>query len=174
MSHESHEFCQFEKAGRRLLSERVVIPEGISNVAVSTVQLADWGYVAGISLTSTTGTVLRLGYGDFDAESSVELPNKLGGFNVAVGVDGIHGLQCVDTKLGPASKWLGCTHDVPKTERLAVGASITELELGFDVCAPFEVLLQGQLLSANFEAGIQNGQHCYCCWPTSPTTDALF
>ncbi|KAH6621557.1 hypothetical protein B0J18DRAFT_450642 [Chaetomium sp. MPI-SDFR-AT-0129] len=132
MSHESQEFCPLEEAGRRLRSERVVVQEGISHVAVSTVHLADWGYVAGVSLTSTTGTVLRLGYGDFDAESSVELPNKLGGFNVAVGVDGIHGLQCVDTKLGSVSNWLGCTHDVPKTERLAVGAPITELELGFD------------------------------------------
>ncbi|KAK4141964.1 uncharacterized protein C8A04DRAFT_38624 [Dichotomopilus funicola] len=139
ISHESNEFCQLGKAGRRLHSERVVVPAGISHVAVSTVHLTDWGYIAGISLTSMTGAVLRLGYGDFDAQSSAELPNKLAGFNVAVGVDGIHGLQCVDTKLGSVSKWLGCTHDVPKTERLAVGTPIAELELGFDVCEPFKV-----------------------------------
>lgn len=64
--------------------------------------------------------------------------NTLTGFNVALGLGGIHALQCVsnsDTRR-QLSTWLGFPNDVPITERLSrvtTGGQTIVLELGFDV-----------------------------------------
>ncbi|KAK3299557.1 uncharacterized protein B0H64DRAFT_422961 [Chaetomium fimeti] len=101
--------------------------EGLS---ASTIRAGNWEYLAGISLSTASGEVLRLGYNSGQWRS-VQLAG-LAGFNLAVGSGGIHALQCIDGRSGKPSAWLGCPNDAPKTQRLALGYPITALDVGFD------------------------------------------
>jgi hypothetical protein len=134
MEQESVVFSQLEKGCRRFWSARVAVPAGmISRVSVSTVRLGNLTYIVGLSLTTTAGQVAWLGYKGA-SERSVPL-SGLRGFNVAVGLGGIHALQCIDGPTGEPTAWLGCSEDAPKTERLALGGTVTALKVGFDVGA---------------------------------------
>lgn len=134
------DFSLLQKGCARLKIQRVAFSaDGISRVAASTVLLGSSLYIAGLSLTATSGEVLTLGYRGGGGERSIYLPKPaITGFNVAVGLGGIHALQCIsgtgaDRQLSP---WLGCPDDAPKTERLSgvttSGQSMV-LEFGFDV-----------------------------------------
>ncbi len=126
-------FTQLEEGCRRLRSEAVVIPDDISQVSASTVRVGNSEYLAGIVLATASQDVVHLGYTSSDARwSSVQL-SGLAGFNLAVGLGGIHAFQCIDEGTGEPSAWLGCPDEAPKTERLSVGARIAAVEIGFDV-----------------------------------------
>ncbi|KAL2193987.1 hypothetical protein P885DRAFT_71777 [Corynascus similis CBS 632.67] len=88
-------------------------------------------YITGIFLTTSTGETVRLGYRN-SSERSVQLSGELAGFNVAVGLGGIHALQCINRETRESIPWLGCPDDVPRTERLSLGTRIIALEAGFD------------------------------------------
>ncbi|KAL2152231.1 hypothetical protein VTH82DRAFT_5415 [Thermothelomyces myriococcoides] len=115
--------------------------DAISQVAALTVRLGKSVYIAGLSLTSTNGQVMRFGYNmAASAQSScVQLcAAPLTGLNVAVGLGGIHALQFVSgrgTERQP-SPWLGDPDAAPKTERLSDIVAPDEetmvLEFGFD------------------------------------------
>lgn len=129
MEEEPFEFSQLENGCRRFRSRQLAIPGSVSQVSASTARVGNSAYIAGISLATAAGEVLRLGY-QGASERSIQV-SCLTGFNVAVGLGGIHAIQCID---GDApSTWLGCPDDAPKTERLAVGTQITALEVAFDV-----------------------------------------
>lgn len=126
-------FSILRKGPHGRCARQVAVPADITSVSVSTIRMGSSEYVAGIALVSDkTGSILRLGYGEFNSHS-VRLPNRLSGFNISVGMSGIHGIQCVDSEQGPIPGWLGWTDDVPKTERLAWGSTLIALQLSFDV-----------------------------------------
>lgn len=125
-------FSHLQQGCWQLRSIRVAIPDGVSQVSAWTVPVGDREYIAGISLDTASGEVLRLGYSRAGGRSSVRL-SGLAGFNVAVGLGGIHALQCIDSTTGETSAWLGCPDNAPKTERLALGVRVAALEVGFDV-----------------------------------------
>ncbi|KAH6845721.1 hypothetical protein B0I37DRAFT_447567 [Chaetomium sp. MPI-CAGE-AT-0009] len=125
-------FCQLEEGCRRLRSKQAAIPDGISQVSASTIRVGNSEYIAGISLSTPSGEVLRIGYSN-GRWRSLQL-NGLAGFNLAVGPGGIHALQCIDGRSREPLAWLGCPDDTPKTERLAMGNRITALEVAFDAC----------------------------------------
>lgn len=136
MESDREDFSPLQIGGRLLRSERVGVPERVTSVDVSTTRLANSGYIAGLSLTLVSGAVIRVGRGDF-GQGSVRLREGLMGFHVAVGLNGIHGLQCVDRgQEGEVSAWLGFVEDVPQTTRLALGSPVAALEIGFDVGPP--------------------------------------
>ncbi|KAK4155856.1 hypothetical protein C8A00DRAFT_41589 [Chaetomidium leptoderma] len=92
-------------------------------LAISTVRLGRSVYIAGLSLTTTSGEVLRLGYRSASSESSLQLQGAaLTGFNLAVNLGGIHDTQCVSGSgtIRQLSPWLGCPDDALRTERLSV------------------------------------------------------
>ena len=136
--------------------QRVVIPvDGILRIAASIVRLGHFEYIAGLSLTMASGHVLRLGYSTpVDPECSVPLEGaSIAGFNVAVGLGGIHALQCVSGS-GARRKvfaWLGSPGDAPRTERVSEVASgqAMVLDLSFDVRFPPPFLFISAVLSSN-------------------------
>ncbi|KAK4140734.1 uncharacterized protein C8A04DRAFT_14664 [Dichotomopilus funicola] len=162
----------FRMGTRARYVRRVAVPADITRVSVSTIRMGLSEYVAGIALVSPkTGSVLRLGFGEFNSYS-VRLPNKLSGFNISVGMSGIHGIQCVDSEEGPVDGWLGWVQDVPKTERLACGPSLTALELVFDglkvigLAVPKEKPLQ----SASTNDKTSQVRHMGIWYPALPPT----
>ena len=108
-------------------------------VSASTVRVGNLVYIAGITLATAAGEVLELGYSGA-GERSVKV-SGLAGLNVAVGLGGIHAVQCIDAETEAPSPWLGCPLDAPKTERLVLGARIVGLEVGFDVRYPLHFQL---------------------------------
>ncbi|KAK3306367.1 uncharacterized protein B0T15DRAFT_395083 [Chaetomium strumarium] len=123
-------FSQLEEGCRRFKSQKLRIAGHISRIAVSTVRLGSLEYIAGISLTTAAGEVVRLGYSN-TAERSVHLAG-LAGFRLAVGLHGIHGLQCIDAQTWEPTAWLGNPDGAPRTERAVGKAEVTALEVGFD------------------------------------------
>jgi len=119
--------------------QRVAIPtHGVSKLAASTVRLGSSVFISGLSLTTTKGEVMRLGYRGAGGERSVQLHGStLTGFNLAVGLGGIHGLQCIgdSSSGGQMSAWLGSPDGAPKTKRLSTVANgpVVVVEFGFDV-----------------------------------------
>ncbi|KAK4041693.1 hypothetical protein C8A01DRAFT_45232 [Parachaetomium inaequale] len=112
----------FPLQARKPKLRRVVLPvDGILRIAASTVRLGDSGYIAGLSLTMASGHVLQLGYSAAaESECFVRLEGaSVAGFNVAVGLGGIHALQCVSGSgtRRQVSAWFGCPGDAPRTER---------------------------------------------------------
>ena len=146
---ESFEFSQLEKGCRRFWRQQVAIPENLSQISISTARVGHSVYVAGITLATAAGEVLRLGYHGAATESSLSVSGLMG-FNVATGLGGIHAIQCIDQS-GTPSAWLGCPDDVPKTERLAIGTRVTALEVGFDVGTLFTPFVPWLMLHANLD-----------------------
>ena len=133
------EFSQLQKGCRRLRSKQLAVPGGILRVSASTVRVGNLVYIAGITLATAAGEVLELGYSGA-GERSVKV-SGLAGLNVAVGLGGIHAVQCINAETEAPSPWLGCPLDAPKTERLILGARIVGLEVGFDVRYPLHFQL---------------------------------
>ncbi|KAK4201921.1 hypothetical protein QBC40DRAFT_322807, partial [Triangularia verruculosa] len=117
---------------RELFHDTISVPGNISCVSVSTVAAGHFRYVSGISLSTTSGHTLTLGYMRHDNEQeSVHLnPSGLKGLNIAVGRSGIHGLQCVASS-GQVG-WLGRPEKAAITRRLGTGNRIESLRFGFD------------------------------------------
>ncbi|KAK4238745.1 hypothetical protein C8A03DRAFT_33205 [Achaetomium macrosporum] len=121
---------QLDEGCRRFNSQKLRIAGHISQMSASTVRLGSSEYIVGISLTTAGGEVVRLGY-----SNASERPVQLAGLAVlrlAVGLHGIHGLQCIDAQTSEPSIWLGDPNDAPKTERAIGKTQVTALEVGFD------------------------------------------
>ncbi len=119
--------------GYRCQRQRIAVPEGVSQVSAWTVRLGVWEYLAGLSLATTAGEVLELGYCNLNGPSRSVRVAGLAGFNLAVGLGGIHALRCIDGQTLEQSAWLGCPDDAPRTLKLAVGGRVTGLEVCIDV-----------------------------------------
>jgi hypothetical protein len=120
--------------GCRLLHKHLVtVPQDLSRVAVSYIQIGDLSHITGMKLTSNAGDTTQLGYWTA-RDCSLEL-SELHGFNLAIGSRGIQALQCI-TVGGATSCWLGSPDGAPKTKRLAMPGLTSALEAGFDVRNP--------------------------------------
>lgn len=123
-------FSLFNEGCRLFHRQTVVVPQTLCRFTVSCVRVGESEYIAGISLTSTDGKAVYLGYRAANRQSFEA--SKISGFNLAVGSRGIQAIQCI-ARPGCTSPWLGCPHDSPKTKRLVVTACVEALEAGFDV-----------------------------------------
>jgi hypothetical protein len=125
---------QLEEGCVLFKKQKLRIAGHISGVSASTVRVGSSEYIAGISLTNAAGEVVRLGYSN-DTERSVQL-DGLAGFRLAVGLRGIHAIQCIDAQTREPSAWLGSPDDTPKTERAITQGEILAIGVGFDVRNP--------------------------------------
>ncbi|KAK4201746.1 hypothetical protein QBC40DRAFT_171062 [Triangularia verruculosa] len=118
---------------RELFNHRIVVPENISRVSVSSVVAGSFSYVSGTSLTSL-GQTITLGHmGAPDEQQHTEHNSaQLTGFNIAAGVGGIHAIQCVVQHGSSFGEWLGSTDKGIITARLASKNPIKGLRFGFD------------------------------------------
>ncbi|EFY97487.2 F-box domain-containing protein [Metarhizium robertsii ARSEF 23] len=117
--------------GCRLFHElQTSLPSHLDQIAFSVIQLGDLEYIAGMRLIPKSGQEIQLGYRTEGNELVLKVP-FLQGFNLAVGSRGIQGIQCV-LEGRPTSPWVGCTHEAPKTKRLAVSGPIAAIKAGFD------------------------------------------
>ncbi|KAK4199266.1 hypothetical protein QBC40DRAFT_349560 [Triangularia verruculosa] len=121
------------QAGCRLHHRcRLPFPSKASRLSVSTVVVGSLSYIAGMVFTTDTGQTIELGFtGPRCHHQSVELVGEMVGLNVAVGLGGIHALQCIDSD-GVSTSWLGNVNNTIKTAQLASPPGIVELEVGFD------------------------------------------
>jgi hypothetical protein len=87
-------------------------------------------YITGLELSFDGGTSTQLGYKSRD-NSSVDVA-AFGGFVVAAGTSGIHGLQIIDEG-SRVSKWLGSNKRCPQTRRLKLDGEIVGISASFDV-----------------------------------------
>lgn len=121
--------------GSRLFHERQTsVPSPLDQIAFSVIQLGEVECIAGMRLIPKIGAAIELGYRTEGKESVLNVA-FLGGFNLAVGSRGIQGIQCV-LEGGRTSPWVGCTHEAPKTKRLAVSGPIVAIKAGFDASWP--------------------------------------
>ncbi|KAK0660143.1 hypothetical protein QBC41DRAFT_236792 [Cercophora samala] len=130
---EDDDLYPYRHSCRELFNDRIVVPGGISRVSVSIVEAGDFSYVSGIALTSSGHTITIGHIGPADKEQYTDpQPNDLTGFKVAVGVGGIHAIQCAGA-LTPIGGWLGCPGKGIKTNRLTSKNPMKRLRFGFDV-----------------------------------------
>ncbi|KAK4203423.1 hypothetical protein QBC40DRAFT_24008 [Triangularia verruculosa] len=121
---------------REFFHQRISIPEDISKVSVSLVEAGTFSFISGISLSTSSGQTITLGHVDpnhgNEEENCTHLsPPGLKGFNIAVGLCGIHAIQCVGSS-EVADEWLGSPTNAPITRRLGTGNGILALRCGFD------------------------------------------
>ncbi|KAK4642115.1 hypothetical protein QC761_0081180 [Podospora bellae-mahoneyi] len=85
-------------ACRELLNHKIVVSDNILRVSVSTVEVGDFSYISGIVLTSP-GHTITIGYmGSAEKQQHRYFGfNDLTGFRIAVGIGGIHAIQCTGT-----------------------------------------------------------------------------
>ncbi|KAK0701375.1 hypothetical protein B0T21DRAFT_379058 [Apiosordaria backusii] len=133
---------------REFFHHRVAVPEDISRVSVSTVEVGPFSYVSGVSLSTSSGQTITLGYmGPRDKEECTHLnPPGLKGLNIAVGISGIHAIQCVGSESTGPADWLGCPEKAPMTRRLGSADGIVGLRFGFD---GFRLVSIAAVLKAN-------------------------
>jgi len=91
-------------------------------------------YIVGMSLTTSTGSTVRLGYSS-PSEYSVEL-SEIWGFRIALGSRGVKAHQCITGPTSSQCPWLGSPGDTPRTERLMARNRVAALETAFDVSVP--------------------------------------
>ncbi len=150
----NEDITPLQKACSISKTQQMAIPvDCLSRISASTVILGSSVYIAGLTLTATTGEVLTLGYTGPDTQQSVQLNGAtLTGFNVAVGLRGIQALQCVSSGVAVVqrSAWLGSPDGVPLTRRLRNLPSGDELVMafGFDVRLPRSPTVRSAFLTS--------------------------
>lgn len=115
-------------------TQKIAVPDTLRCLSVYTQNLGDGCYIVGMSLTTSTGSTVSLGYSS-PSKYSVEL-SKIWGFRIALGSRGVKALQCITGPTSSQSSWLGSPDDTPRTERLVAKNHVAALETAFDVSAP--------------------------------------
>lgn len=123
-SQRSIENCQI------LYTQRVILASHLRRITVSWIEMGGTEYITGLELSFDGGTSTQLGYKSRD-NSSVDVA-AFGGFVVAAGTSGIHGLQIIDEG-SRVSKWLGSNKRCPQTRRLKLDGEIVGISASFDV-----------------------------------------
>lgn len=113
-----------------LYTQRVILPSPLRQITVSRIEMEDTEYITGLGLSFDDGTRTQLGYRS-RYNSSVDIA-AFGGFVVAVGTSGIHGLQIIDEG-SHVSKWLGSNKRCPQTRILKLEEEIVAITASFDV-----------------------------------------
>ena len=114
-------------------TQSIAVPDTLGRLSVFTIAFGDGQYIVGMSLSSTAGDSVHLGY-RFPSQHSVEL-TQLRGLRLAMGSRGLRALQCITGPEDSEHPWLGSPDDAPQSERLAVNDHIVGLDVGFDVSA---------------------------------------
>ena len=128
----------FDTGCRQFHKQVVTIPPRLSRIAVSLVRPGNRDCIAGIRFITSRGLDACLGYvGEgkeliFDTEDEFGVFTGLMGLIVAVGSNGIHGIQITPHAI-PVSEWFGRADGVPKTRRLTGIGSIAAMAASFDV-----------------------------------------
>ncbi|KAL2196713.1 hypothetical protein P885DRAFT_69204 [Corynascus similis CBS 632.67] len=113
-------------------TQKIAVPDTLRCLSVYIQNLGDGCYIVGMSLTTSTGSTVRLGYSS-PSKYSVEL-SKIRGFRIALGSRGVKALQCITGPTSSQSSWLGSPDDTPRTERLVAKNRVAALETAFDGC----------------------------------------
>ncbi|KAF7113832.1 hypothetical protein CNMCM5793_004887 [Aspergillus hiratsukae] len=119
----SNEGCQI------LYTQRVILPSHLREITVSRIEMEGTEYITGLGLSFEDGTRTQLGYRS-GSNSSADIA-AFGGFVVAVGTIGIHGLQIIDEG-SRVSKWLGSNKGCPQTRMLKSEEEIVGITASFD------------------------------------------
>lgn len=119
------------------------IPDSLSRIAFYIIRLRDVGYISGIRLISSQGTLSCLDY--LSQEEVVLDATILQGFNLAVGLRGIQAVQTVNGEK-IVSQWVGCPDECPKIQFLAVSRPVRALEAGFGVRESHSILIPDDVL----------------------------
>ena len=120
------------RSGARLVQTHLrSIPQALSKIIFSTVDIGDMVYVSGMRFVSKEGVDHSFGY--MAPETSVVLDVEgVKGFILAMGTMGLHALQVISND-DSVSKWIGSPRDSPITRRLADIGSVERLGIGIDV-----------------------------------------
>ncbi|KAK4171162.1 hypothetical protein QBC36DRAFT_382766 [Triangularia setosa] len=120
-----------EPGCRRRYKQHLPIPQESARISASTIVAGSFTYIAGLSTVSNSHTV-KVGYiGPKEKERSIEQNGaELRGFNVGVGLRGIHALQFADSE--GSTPWLGDPDDAAITTRLGNVSDIAALEIWSD------------------------------------------
>jgi hypothetical protein len=113
-----------------LYTQRVIFSSHLRQITVSCIDIEGTVYITGLKLSFDDGTSTQLGYGSRD-NSSADIV-AFGGFVVAVGTAGIHGLQIIDEG-SDVTKWFGSNERCPQTRILNLGKGIVGMTASFDV-----------------------------------------
>jgi hypothetical protein len=113
---------------------RLAVPATLAKVTVYTHTLGGREDIVGMSLATTAGETVHLGYRS-SGTHSVEV-SQLWGLRLAVGSWGLRAIQCITGPTYSGSPWLGSPDGVPRTERLVPGDRILALEAGLDASNP--------------------------------------
>lgn len=126
-------FLRFQHGCRLFQKDRIPLPPHVSRIGISKVGSADHGYICGMSFTSDSGEVARLGFTS-DNEIIFKVP-RITGFILAMGSQGLKALKIIDDR-GVATGWVGSPFNTPITERLATFNHVDAIEIGIDVRHP--------------------------------------
>lgn len=121
----------FEEGCLLLHQQYVSIPQSLTQIAFSAVDVGDIEYISGIRFVLSEGTAIEFGYWSDKKVYSAHI-TSLWGFHVAAGSRGIQALQAIADEQH-TSQWLGSPNECPKTRYLAVSKPVKALKVGFDV-----------------------------------------
>lgn len=113
-----------------LYTQRVIFSSHLRQITVSCIDIEDTGYITGLKLSFDNGTSTQLGYRSRNNPSADIV--AFGGFIVAVGTAGIHGLQIIDED-SDATQWFGSNERCPQTRMLKSEEKIVGMTASFDV-----------------------------------------
>jgi hypothetical protein len=102
----------------------------LRQITVSCIDIEDTVYITGLKLSFDDGTSTQLGYRSRDNPSANIV--AFGGFVVAVGTAGIHGLQIIDEG-SDVTRWFGSNRRCPQTRMLKSEEEIVGMTASFDV-----------------------------------------
>ncbi|KAF4216905.1 hypothetical protein CNMCM8980_007955 [Aspergillus fumigatiaffinis] len=112
-----------------LYTQRVIFSSHLRQITVSCIDIEDTVYITGLKLSFDDGTSTQLGYRSRDNPSANIV--AFGGFIVAVGTAGIHGLQIIDEG-SDVTRWFGSNRRCPQTRMLKSEEEIVGMTASFD------------------------------------------
>lgn len=121
---------EYAKGCQILYTQRVILTGHLRQITVSSIDMEDTVYITGLKLSFDDGTSTQLGYRSQDNSSTDVV--AFGGFVVAVGTTGIHGLQIIDNR-SDSTKWFGSNRRCPQTRKLKSEKEIVGIKAFFDV-----------------------------------------
>ena len=121
---------EYAKGCQILYTQRVILTGHLRQITVSSINMEDTVHITGLKLSFDDGTSTQLGYRSQDNSSTDVV--AFGGFVVAVGTTGIHGLQIIDNR-SDSTKWFGSNRRCPQTRKLKSEKEIVGIKAFFDV-----------------------------------------
>lgn len=136
-------------------TQTIAVPDTLRRLSVYTQSFGDGIYIVGLSLATSSGNIVRLGYST-PTQHSTEL-SQVWGFRLALGSRGVKALQCITGPTSLQSSWLGSPADTPRTERLVVGNRIAALEAAFDASVSLDIISATEKSLTKTHTGLQDG-----------------